>query len=82
MSVGTQPHTPAATVDVKQLNTLWWGPVRQLFPSFVEEMELGRYLSKLLATSQCRAVQLQPHRDADGRTVPHVVDVYFVDDAP
>jgi hypothetical protein len=71
---------PVATVDVTQLNTLWWGPMRQLCPSFVEQMELGRYLKRLLASAGCQAVQLEQHRDATGAVQPHVLDVYFVRD--
>ena len=62
-----------ATVDVRELNTLRWGPLRQLFPSFVEEIELGRYLKKLLASMECAAVEIVPHRDSS-----HVFDVFQV----
>ena len=67
-----------ATVDVRDLNSLWWGPVREMFPSFVEEIELGRYLRKLLVTASCRAVEIQPHRDAEGHASAHVFDVYLL----
>ena len=67
-----------ATVDVTTLNSLPWGPIRQMFPAFVEEIELGRYLKKLLATAECRAVQLQPHVQTDGAPAPHVFDVFLV----
>jgi hypothetical protein len=78
MVAGTRNQLPVATVDVAQLNTLRWGPMRQLFPSFVEEIELGRYLKRLLANAECQAVQLEPHRAADGTASPHVFDVYCV----
>lgn len=82
MPAGTRGEAPVATVDVKQLNTLWWGPMRQLAPSFVEELELGRYLKRLLADTRCRAVQIEPHRDPSGRVSTHVFDVFFSVDAP
>lgn len=78
MVAGTRDQLPAATVDVTQLNTLRWGPMRQLFPSFVEEIELGRYLKRLLAHAECQAVQLESHRAPDGTALPHVFDVYLV----
>ena len=62
-----------ATVDTRDLNTLRWGPMRQLFPAFVEEIELGRFLKKLLATMQCCAVEIAPHRGSN-----HVFDVFEV----
>jgi len=65
-----------ATVDVLELHSLRWGPLRQLFPGFVEEIELGRYLKKLLRTSDNRAVAIEPHREANGQTSTHVLDVY------
>jgi hypothetical protein len=69
-----------ATVDVRELNTVKWGPVRAMFPNFVEEIELGRYLKTLLATDQCHAVRVQPHRDHEGRRSTHVFDVYRLDE--
>ena len=78
MVAGTRNQLLVATVDVAQLNTLRWGPMRQLFPSFVEEIEIGRYLKRLLANVECHAVQLEPHRGADGTASPHVFDVYLV----
>ena len=59
--IKTHPRKPLATVDVNRLNSLRWGPIRQLFPAFVEDIELGRYLKKLLACEKCGAVQIQPH---------------------
>ena len=60
-----------ATVDWRELNTLRWGPLRQLFPSFVEEIELGRYLKQVPASVECCAVEIAPH---EGST--HVFDVF------
>jgi hypothetical protein len=67
-----------ATVDVRELNTLWWGPMRVMFPRFVEEVELGRFLKTLLASGRCRAVHIELHRQPDGSPSPHVFDVYGV----
>ena len=67
---------PLATVDVRGLHTLRCGPLRELFPRFVEEIELGRYLRQLLARSDNEAVGIEPHRDASGRPSTHVFDVY------
>jgi hypothetical protein len=49
-----------------------------MFPSFVEHIELARYLKRVLAETQCRAVQIEPHRDESGRASTHVFDVFFV----
>ena len=79
MSTGSQDSRELlATVDARTLETIRWGPLRQLFPKFVEEIELGRYLKRLLATSQCRAVQIEPHRDPSGQLSSHVFDVFAV----
>jgi hypothetical protein len=67
---------PLATVDVRELRTLRWGFLRELFPAFVEEIELGRYLRQLLARRENRAVAIEPHRDANGELSTHVFDVY------
>jgi hypothetical protein len=81
MSGSTHTGPPAATVDVRELNTLRWGPIRQLLPAFAEEIELGRYLKRLLSEAKCRAVQLEPHRDPSGRPSSHVLDVFFIDES-
>jgi hypothetical protein len=67
---------PLATVDVHELRTVRWGPLRQLCPTFVEEIELGRYLRQLLARSENHAVTLEPHQEANGTKSSHVFDVY------
>jgi hypothetical protein len=51
-----------------------------MFPSFAEEIELARYLKRVLAHSQCQAVQIEPHRDASGQASTHVFDVFFVNE--
>jgi len=78
MPVGTHGDAPVTTVDVRELDTLMWGPLRVMFPSFAEEIELARYLKRVLANSQCKAVQIEPHRDASGRPSSHIFDVFFV----
>jgi hypothetical protein len=75
----TQLHEFLATVDVRELETLRWGPIRLMFPRFVEEIELGRYLRRLLAHEENRAVAIEPHRESDGRDSTHVFDVYRVE---
>lgn len=72
-------HQLLATVDVRELHTLRWGPIRQLFPTFVEEIELARYLKRLLAGSENRAAAIEPHRGSNGRQSTHVFDVYHVE---
>jgi hypothetical protein len=77
---GPKPaHELLATVDVRDLNSLRWGPFRQMFPQFVEELELGRYLRTLLRTSRLKAVRIEPHRQPDGSPSSHVFDVYLLE---
>jgi hypothetical protein len=66
-----------ATVDVRTLNSLRWGPLRQMFPGFVEQIELGRYLRHLLANSNCKTVEIQPHVEPNGAPSQRVFDVYL-----
>jgi hypothetical protein len=68
-----------ATVDVRELSTLRWGPMRLMFRSFVEEIELARYLKTLLSGSENRPVTIEPHRGPDGRPSTHVFDVFRVE---
>lgn len=72
-------QAPIATVDVRELRTLRWGPIRAMFPTFVEEIELARYLKQLLSHSAPRAIAIEPHRDANGRPSSHVFDLYSLD---
>ena len=65
-----------ASVDLHELQTIRWGPLRAMFPKFVEEVELGRYVKRLLATGQVRAVRIEPHREPDGRLSTHIIDIY------
>jgi hypothetical protein len=77
MTTSTPSRRLVATVDTRDLNTVRWGPMRQMFPRFVEEIELGRYLKKLLATMQCSAVEIAPQH---GST--HIFDVFEIGDTP
>jgi hypothetical protein len=72
-------HQWLATVDVRELDSLNWGPIRLMFRPFAEEIELARYLKKLLAGSENRAVAIEPHRDSYGRPSTHVFDVFRVE---
>jgi hypothetical protein len=49
-----------------------------MFPSFAEDIELARYLKRVLARSQCRAVQIEPHRDSSGHVSTHILDIFYV----
>ncbi|MBV8720134.1 MAG: hypothetical protein JO020_07155 [Chloroflexi bacterium] len=46
-----------------------------MFPRFVEELELGRYLKRLLASRQCSAVEIAPHAGSS-----HVFDAFGMDE--
>jgi hypothetical protein len=73
MSTTTPTRELIATVDSRELNRLRWGPLRQMFPAFVEEIELGRYLKKLLASMKCCAVEIAPHAGSS-----HNFDVFTI----
>ncbi len=72
---------PLATVDVRDLSTVRWGLLRQMFPAFVEELELGRYLRQLLSHGENQAVAIEPHREPSGRPSTHVFDIYALEAA-
>ncbi|MBV8715924.1 MAG: hypothetical protein JO020_03145 [Chloroflexi bacterium] len=74
MNARTPGRKLLATVDIRELNTLRWGPMRQMFPSFVEEIELGRYLKQLPGSRGCCAVEIAPHASSS-----HIFDVFIVD---
>lgn len=65
------------TVDVWQLRQLRWPVMRILARHFVEELELGRYMRRLLATGEWSAVRVQP-RPNPAQAETHVYDVYGV----
>jgi hypothetical protein len=53
MNVQTETSTSeelVTTIDVRELHGIRWGIMRQMFPKFVEEVELGRYLRELLTS--------------------------------
>jgi hypothetical protein len=79
MATPSRSEKLLATVDVRELNSLRWGPLRAIFPKFAEEVELGRYLKKLLRDAQCSAVRLEVHQQPDGTPSRHVFDVYEVE---
>jgi hypothetical protein len=80
MTAETSGRQLLATVDARDLNTLRWGPLRQMFPGFAEEIELGRYLKAILAKAACRTVQIEPHRTMDGRASTHIFDVFIFEE--
>jgi hypothetical protein len=82
MTAQTSTHGEVvATVDVRELHSIRWGMMRQIFPRFVEDVELGRYLRTLLTSGRCDAVRIVPHRGPDGRPSTHVFHVYRLEEA-
>ena len=78
MTVQTQ--TPRSeelvtTIDVRELHGIPWGIMRQMFPKFVEEVQLGRYLRELLTSGHYAAVRVEPHQGPDGRPSANTFDV-------
>jgi hypothetical protein len=65
-----------ASVDVNGLHTIRSGLMRELYPQFVEELELGRFVRELLSSEHCAAVRIERHPTADGSVSSHVFDVY------
>lgn len=63
------------TVDVWQLRQVRWPFMRLLARHFVEEVELGRYMRRLLATGHWSAVRVVP-RAHPAQANAHVFDVY------
>ena len=55
-----------ATIDVRQLDTVGLGVLRLMFPAFAAEMELGRYMRRVLSSGRYAVVYLEPHRGSDG----------------
>ncbi len=79
MTVQTQ--TPrneelVTTIDVRELHGIRWEIMRQMFPKFVEDVELGRHLSELLISGHYGAVGVEPHQGPDGRPSTHIFDVF------
>lgn len=76
-------HTSAVgkligTVDASELRTVRWGLMRPLFPRFIEELELGRYVRKLLSTGRWSAIRIEQHRLPDGRISIGQFDIYEI----
>jgi hypothetical protein len=65
-----------ATIDVRELHGIRWGMMRQMFPKFVEEIELGRYLRELLVSGHYGALRVEPHQDPDGSPSTHIFGLY------
>jgi hypothetical protein len=63
------------TVDVWQLRQMRWPIMRFLAPSFVERLELERYMRQLLLSHHWSSVRAEPHLDAAAAR-PHVFEVY------
>jgi hypothetical protein len=63
------------TVDVWQLRQMRWPIMRFLARSFVERLELERYMRQLLADQHWSSVRAEPHLDAAAPR-PHVYEVY------
>jgi hypothetical protein len=64
------------TIDAASLSTIRWGLMRAMFPRFVEEMELGRYVRSLLSSGRAATVRIEPHRQANGLISEHEFDIY------
>ena len=79
MTVQTQTSSReqlVTTIDVRELHAIRWGIMRQMFPKFVEEVELGRHLSELRTSGHYGAVRVEPHQGPDGRLSTHIFDVF------
>ena len=76
MTQSTSTDRLIATIDAASLSTIRWGLMRALFPRFVEEVELGRYVRTLLTSGLAAAVRIEPHRQPNGRTSDHEFDIY------
>lgn len=67
-----------ATIDTANLQTLRWGLMRQFFPRFAEEIELGRYVRTLLTSGGATAVHIEHHHTPNGGVSEHIFDVYEI----
>jgi hypothetical protein len=70
-----------ATIDMRELESIHWTFMRPMFPTFADEIELGKHLQLLLMSLQCGPVRLEPHREPDGHLSTHIVDVYQLGDS-
>jgi hypothetical protein len=79
----SEPHadTPIATIDVRELQSIRWTFLRQMFPKFAEDVELGRYLRTLMTSSHCGPVRVEAHRSPEGQPSTHIFDVYQINES-
>jgi hypothetical protein len=63
------------TINLWQLRQVQWPLMRVLSPHFIAEVELGRYMKRLLASGRWNVIRVVPHQDG-GRPSDHVFDVY------
>ena len=65
------------TINIHQLRSgTLWPIMRLLAPRFVEEIELGRYMRRLLGTHRWSVVRVVPLLTADHLPSKHIFDVY------
>ena len=65
------------TVDVHLLRSgTLWPIMRLLAPHYVEEIELGRYMRRLLATHRWSVIRVVPRAEPQMGLSKHVFDVY------
>jgi hypothetical protein len=64
-----------ATIDARELHGIRWGMMRQMFPKFVEGIELSHYLRQLFVSGHYGALRVEPHQDPDGPPSTHSFDV-------
>src|SRR5438046_2295394 len=70
------------TVDAHELQSPGWNLMRQMFPRFVEEMELGRFVRNLVRDGHYAGLRGHHHQLPDGRTSDYQFDVYLLDTPP
>jgi len=63
------------TINLWRLRQVRWPFMRLLSPHFVAEIELGRYMKRLLADGRWKVMRVEPQY-LDGRLSDHVFDVY------
>ena len=63
-------------VDAGQLHEVRWPLVRLLARRYVEDLEMGGYVRRLLASHRWAMVRLVPHTTEQGEPSTHVFDVY------
>jgi hypothetical protein len=73
---------PIATVNTHELNSRGWNLIRLMFPHFVEEMELGKLVRKLMKDGHYTSLHIEHHRSADGRASSYEFDIYPLDARP